>query len=230
MTDGTAANRHDDCRESSALSTSIPLGSIARRVPVVTAAERKLCGASDDPSFPIRCIFHGDFSGGLLSACGTQFLERLPERTSPRKRGRCLLRPWDLVFSRVGASFLGTVPKETQHELVATDNIVAMRLDIQDEISMAAISRYLARGADGQLDELRAASGRSVRHEDFASIRIPAPLVPGTGEFSEALPRIEGPAMRYAEASSAATSALRGLAETASFLDAAIDGASPQAR
>lgn len=230
MTDGTTENPHDDRQGSSASSTPIPLGSIARRIPVVTAAERKLCGASDDPSFPIRCIFHGDFSGGLLSTYGTLFLERLPERTSPRKRGRCLLRPWDLVFSRVGASFLGVVPQETRHELVATDNIVVMRLDIQDEISMAAISRYLARGADGQLNELRAASGRSIRHEDFASIRIPAPLVPGTGEFSEALPHIKGPAMRYAEASGAATGALRGLAEAASLLDAAIDGASPQAR
>lgn len=202
---------------------ALRLGSIAVRVPSVTVAERRACGASCNPALPVRCISGGDFQGGLLAREGAQFLERVPEPPQGKEAGRYLLQPGDLAFARVGGAYLGTVPEVAGHALVATENVTALRLLDADPVSVTAIGRYLSRGADGQLEALRSRSSRSIRFKDLASIAVPAPLVAGTEAFAAARGGLEADALRLDAAARAAGDALDELASAAVALDSSIE-------
>ena len=115
------------------------------------------------------------------------------------------------------------MPETPGHALVATENVTALRLLDADSVSVAAIGRYLSRGADGQLDALRSRSSRSIRFKDLASIAVPAPLVAGTEAFAAARDGLEADALRLDAAARAAGDALDELASAAAALDSSIE-------
>lgn len=206
----------------------LPLGAIAARVPSIPSQDRKASGASGDSSLPIRCVSSADFQDGILRSCGSQFLASLPGQADSKSAEGCLLRPGDLAFSRVGGSFLGIVPEHSGHMLVATENVIVMRLDIDDPVSSAAIGRYLHRGADSQLDALRKGRGRSIRYEDIASISVPAVLVAGREEFAAIRRSIAAPAQHLSDAAQSVQTALEELTEATVDFDETLDLALPK--
>lgn len=207
----------------------LPLGAIAARVPSVPSQDRKASGASGDSSLPIRCVSSADFQDGILRSRGSQFLASLPGQADSGSTEGCLLHPGDLAFSRVGGSFLGIVPEHSGHLLVATENVIAMRLGTDDPVSSAAIGRYLHRGADGQLDALREGRGRSVRYEDIASISIPAALIAGREEHAAIRQSIAAPAERLSDAARSVQAALEELTGATVEFDEALDRILPDA-
>lgn len=195
---------------------SMPLGELASRVPsVAPAAREEAGGVSDDPSMPVRALSPGDFEDGVLRLGTGQYLERLPE--TPRGSICPLLIPGDILISRATGSLVGTVPDDAAggaHDFVATENLYALRLKEFDWVSSEAIARYIATGANGQIDALRSTSSRSVRFEAVASLAIPLALVAGTEEYAAVREELTGVAL----SSNAALASLQSAA--ASYRDA----------
>ena len=196
---------------------AIRLGDIAERVPGMTAASKARLGCAPDPSLPARFLSLEDFDNGMLRAVGGAYMDAPPAPGSARGRRTGRASAGDLCFSRVGGRFVGLIQDDFGKELSCSENIITAHLDDASRPAAAVIARWLALGADGQMERVAVARGASASWDAIASILVPGSLLqsPPGSALEEAL-------KAYCSASGALGEAQRQMLYASLDLDAAV--------
>ena len=197
--------------------SAIRLGDIAERVPGMTAASKARLGCAPDPSLPARFLSLEDFDNGMLRAVGGAYMDAPPAPGSARGRRTGRASAGDLCFSRVGGRFVGLIQDDFGKELSCSENIITAHLDDASRPAAAVIARWLALGADRQMERVAVARGASASWDAIASILVPGSLLqsPPGSALKEAL-------KAYCSASGALGEAQRQMLYASLDLDAAV--------